>query len=453
MSTMRSLAAVTAVVMSFGTGAVLAKVSPEEAARLKTELMPLGGEKAGNADGSIPAWEGGITTAPPGFKGNGHRLLDPFPDDKPLYTITRANLQQYKDKLSAGHIAMFGKFPEYKLPVYQTRRTSASPDFIYEATFKNATSAELGGGGEALQNAITGIPFPIPKSGKEPIWNHKVRYRGVGGSRYNVQAAVQTNGSFTPAVLREDARFHYNYTGITPDDLNNIIIYFFQLQMAPARTAGTITLVHETMDQIKETRRAWLYNPGQRRLRRAPNVAYDNPGNASDGLRTNDQFDMFNGAMDRYDWKIVGKKEVIVPYNSYQLHSDKYKYTEIVKQGHINQDLTRYELHRVWVVEANQRQGTRHIYKKRVNYIDEDSWTMLLADLYDQRDQLWRFQEGHMLMAYHIPAQALAMEVVYDLLNNRYLTVGMNNEHPEAFEQEFPVEYFDPSNVVRQAQK
>jgi hypothetical protein len=464
MSTIRSLAAATAVSLCFLAAPVLAKVSPEEAARLKTDLMPLGGEKAANADGSIPAWEGGKVTIPADFKGDGHPLLNPFPDDKPLYTITKSNLEQYKDSLSAGHIAMFGKFPDYKMQVYPTHRTANAPEFVYEATFRNATTAELGSNGEALLNAATGIPFPIPKTGKEPIWNHKVRYRGLGGTRFNVQAAVQSNGSFTPAVLREDARFHYNYPNIKPEDLNNIIIYFFQLQTAPARVAGTITLVHETMDQIKETRRAWLYNPGQRRLRRAPNVAYDNPGNASDGLRTNDQLDIFNGAMDRYDWKIVGKKEMIVPYNSYKVHSDQYKYTDICKAGHIDQDLTRYELHRVWVVEANQRQGTRHIYKKRVNYIDEDSWTILGADLYDQRSQLWRFHEGHPVVAYYkgheiIPGYhtgqitALGMEVVYDLFSNRYLTIGMNNEHAETIEKEFTAEYFDPGNVVKQAKR
>jgi hypothetical protein len=432
---------------------VWAKVSQQEADQLKTTLTPLGGEKAANADGSIPAWEGGLTTAPPDYKGEGTRLVDPFPDDKPLFTITAGNVAQYQDKLSAGHVAMFKKFSDYKMNVYPTRRTAASPQHVYDATYKNATTAELGGGGEALMNAIVGIPFPIPKSGKEPIWNHKVRYRGNGGSRYNVQAAVQKDGTFNPVVLREDARFHYAQ-GKSPAELNNIIIYFFQLTTAPPRLAGGITLVHETMDQVAETRRAWLYNPGQRRLRRAPNVAYDNPGTASDGLRTNDQLDMFNGAMDRYDWKIIGKKEMFVPYNSFRIHSDKHKYTDVCKAGHLNQDLARYELHRVWVIEANERQGTRHIYKKRISYIDEDSWTMLLTDLYDQRGQLWRAQEGHALMSYHKPLGiGLGMEVVYDLLNNRYLALGMNNEHPEAIEKDFPEAYFDPDNVVKQAKK
>ena len=65
--------------------------------------------------------------------------------------------------------------------------------------------------------------------------------------------------------------------------------------MAPARLAGEVLLVQETLDQSIENRRAWVYNPGQRRVRRAPNVAFDNPGTNSDNLRTSDQFDMYNG--------------------------------------------------------------------------------------------------------------------------------------------------------------
>ncbi|MGH8561717.1 MAG: DUF1329 domain-containing protein, partial [Nevskiales bacterium] len=378
MSMKRNVAAFAAVILGFSAGAALAKVSPEEAARLKTDLMPLGGEKAANADGSIPAWAGGLTTPPADFKGAGSRYVDPFPEDKPLVTITNANLAQYKDKLSAGHIGMFKKYADYKMPVFPTRRTGAAPQWIYDATFSNATSAELGGNGEALEHAITGTPFPIPKSGKELIWNHKTRYRGLGATRYNDQAAVLPNGTFNLVTLREDVRFTYTYPNVKPEDLNNVILYFLQSTLAPPRLSGALLLVHETMDQVKEARRAWLYNPGQRRLRRAPNVAYDNPGTAADGLRTNDQLDMYNGASDRYDWKIVGKKEVYIPYNAYRVHSDKLKYTDICKAGHINQDYTRYELHRVWVVEANVRPGTSHIYKRRTVYVDEDTWNIAL---------------------------------------------------------------------------
>lgn len=433
---------------------VWAKVSAEEAAKLGTELTPIGAEKAANKDGSIPAWDGGLTKSPPCYKGEGSRYCDPYPTDKILYTVTPQNVAQYKDRLSAGQLAMFAKYPSYKLNVYQTRRTAGFPGFVYEATKKNALNASLEFNGESLKGAITGFPFPIAKSGQEVMWNHKLRYRGLGASRWNNQAAVTATGSFTLVKITEDVFFPYAAQNVTPESLNNVITYFLQIVRDPPRLAGQITLVHETMDQVREARRAWQYNPGQRRIRRAPNVAYDNPSTASDGLRTNDQLDGFNGATDRYTWQLVGKREMIIPYNSYKLHSDQYKYADIIKRGHINQDLPRYEVHRVWVVEATLRAGTSHMFKRRTFYVDEDSWQVSLVDLYDNRNQLWRWQELHSYQAYDKPfIGPPAVETAYDLQSGRYIAYSMNNEEAETRERSFERSYFDPSNVTKQAVK
>jgi len=426
------------------------KVDTAQAAKLKKELTPVGGERGANKDGSIPAWDGGLSKAPAGFK-PGSRYTNPFPGDKPKFTISASNLDQYRDKLSAGQLTMFKNYGDtYKIPVYETRRTFANPQFIYDATFKNATSASLGGDGEALNGAVTGIPFPIPANGHEVIWNHKVRYRDLSVRRWNNQFAVTTSGAYNQVKIQEDVKFSYSADGIQPSDLNNIILYFLQITTEPARLAGTILLVHETMDQVKEARKAWQYNPGQRRLRRAPNVGYDNPGTASDGLRTNDQTDTYNGAMDRYTWKLVGKKEMYVPSsNAYELHSDKYKYGDIVQKGHINQDLTRYELRRVWVVDSTLKPGTTHIYKRRVFYVDEDSWQIVMVDIYDERDTLWRFQEAHTAIAYDKPYQLPVAETIYDLQNNRYLVQALNNEDPETVSETYDDTYFAPANVKK----
>jgi hypothetical protein len=431
-----------------------AKVSAEEAARLGKELTPVGAVKAANKDGSIPAWDGGLTKAPPCFKGEGTRYCDPFPDDKSILTITAKNLAEHKARLTPGQLALFDKYPDtYAMKVYPTRRTFANPDFVYEATAKNATTAELGGNGEALMNAVTGIPFPIPQNGHEVIWNHKVRYRDTGVRRWNNQFAVTTAGEYNMVKIQEDAYFVYSTPGITTEQLNNKILYFLQLTTEPPRLAGTILLVHETMDQVKEPRGAWQYNPGQRRLRRAPNIAYDNPGTASDGLRTNDQLDMYNGAMDRYQWKLVGKQEVYVPANSYAIHSDALKYRDVMKKGHINQDHARYELRRVWVVDSFVKPGVSHIYKRRTFYVDEDSWQIVVVDVYDQRDQIWRVQEGHHVIAYDKPYQLPVLETVYDLQSARYLVMAANNEDPETVTRSFKVEDFSPTNVSKLATK
>jgi hypothetical protein len=414
--------------------AASAAVSPAEADRLGKDLTPLGGEKAGNADGTIPAWDGGITTPPAGYKPGDHHS-DPFAGETPLFTITAANAGQYGDKLTAGHLALLKAYPDYVMHVYPSHRTASNPQRIYDATKKYATTAHLTEGGNGIGGAVVGIPFPIPQNGLEVIWNHLTRYRGVAAERWAGQAAPQRDGSYTLVQFDDEFLFNYTRDDIPESELikqvvsDNVLIYFKQAVIAPARLAGSILVVHETMDQVKEPRQAWIYNTGQRRVRRAPNVAYDNPGTAADGMRTSDQFDMFNGAPDRYEWKLVGKKEMYVPYNSYRLHSDKVKAADILKPLHINQDLARYELHRVWIVDATLKPGASHVYSRRTFYIDEDSWQILAMDQYDSRGQLWRVSEAHCINYYDALTFWSTLEVHTDLIAGRYLAFGLDNEN------------------------
>jgi len=370
----------------------LANVSEEQAAKLGNELTPLGAEKAGNADGSIPEWTGGITSFPDGYSVGDHHI-DPFADDEVLYTITGENYKEYAEFLSEGQQALFAAYPDtFKMPIYQTRRTASNPQAVYDATIVNATQAELINGGAGVKGAVLGIPFPIPENGLEAIWNHTLRYRGTAIQRYGGQVAVTAGGGYTVTGLDEVLMIKYAEEGVTSEQLleDNILFKFKQSVSSPARLAGTALLVHETLDQVKDPRQAWTYNTGQRRVRRAPNIAYDAPGTATDGLRTTDDFDMFNGSPDRYNWELKGKKELYIAYNSYKLHSDELKYEDIIHAGHINPDVARYEKHRVYVVEATLKDEFRHIYQKRVFYIDEDSWQIHVADMYDNRNELYR---------------------------------------------------------------
>ena len=419
-------------------GLAQAAISPQEAARLGADLTPLGGEKAGNAAGTIPAWDGGLSSPAkagfPNFKPPA-RQPNPFPNDKPLFKITAANMNQYAANLTEGHKALLRQYKDtYSMPVYQSRRTAASPQRIYDATKRIATTANLAPGGNGVTGAAEGIPFPIPKQGVEVFWNHVLRYRADTASRQIGQAAVLPNGSYNMVKFNDEFHVVYSLPGAQEAQLDNVILYFIQETVAPARLAGEILLVHETLDQAKENRRAWIYNPGQRRVRRAPNVAFDNPGTASDGLRTSDQFDMYNGSPERYDWKIVGKKEIYVPYNSYVMHTAKTKPDSVIKPLHMNQDTTRYELHRVWVVDSVLKPGQRHIYKRRTLYVDEDSWQILAVDAYDNRDQLWRVQEGHVINYFNVPTLWTTMETTYDLQSRRYLALGFEDDPNKSYD-------------------
>jgi len=427
-------------------GSAHAEMSPQDLARLGKDLTPVGAEAAGNKDGSIPAWTGGLTKPPAGHdpaKG----FVDPFAADQPLYVITGANADQYKDKLAPGQIALLKRYPTYKMKVYPTRRSAALPQKEYDVIKAEAGAAKLAEGGNGVQNiSATAVPFPMPKAGVEPIWNHIMHYRGGTYQRYGTEFPVHTNGNFTPLRRTE----WYARASELGNPEPNRLSYYLNLVTAPSSIAGEAILSHDPLDQVKESRLAWTYNPGQRRVLRAPSVSYDSPGTGTDGLRTMDDYDGFNGAPDRFDWKLVGKKEMIIPYNNYKLTDKSLKYGSIIREGHVDQDLVRYELHRVWVVQATVKSGFRHLYAKRDFFIDEDSWTIAHKDQYDGRGELWRVHEFFLMQDYDQVMPHYAGNVQYDLQARRYLVHQLTNEEkPTKYGMGYELSRFSPDSLRR----
>ncbi len=422
-----------------------AAVTADEAAHLKSDLTPIGAERAASADGKIPAWDGGLKSTKPALTSNG-TPADPYANEKPLFTIDARNYSQYKDQLSPGQIALLQHFPDtFRLPVYPSHRSVAVDDQASAAAARNATEAKLINDGNGVQGFAGVVAFPMPKTGLEVLWNHLTRNRNPSFSLTTDSAAPQKDGAYTLMTTLQYFSRREAVSGLKPDEAGNILYYYSHKITAPSRMVGEVVLVHETLDQVTEPRLSWVYNAGQRRVRRAPSVAYDTAGPTTAGMRTADSRDMFNGAPDRYDWKLVGKKNLYVPYNSYRLASPDLKYENLLTPGHINPDATRYELHRVWEVIGTLKPGMRHIYSKRHYFIDEDTWAILEADHYDNRGELWRVGEAHSY--YHGVGQAAvnAMEITYDLNNGRYLASGLTNEQRQPFDFTFKASASDYS--------
>lgn len=408
----------------------------QQIAELGKSLTPIGAEKAGNAAGTIPEWDGGLSPDAGEIK-NGF-LTNPYAGEQPQFVITADNYEQYAEQLAPGQIAMFKRYPEsFRMPIYETRRSVAMPEEIYQAAKRNAAQSELIKDGNAVSGYELANAFPIPSNGLEVIWNHITRFRGGSMERVVTQATPQVNGDFGIVRFVEQYVLPEALSDYDPERMGNILYYFKQQVTDPGRLAGNVLLVHETVDQVDTPRMAWIYNAGQRRVRRAPQVSYDGPGTAADGMRTSDNLDLFNGAPDRYDWELVGKREMFIPYNSYNLGSPEHKYSDIIKAGHINQDLTRYELHRVWEVVATVKPAQRHIYAKRHFFIDEDSWQAAHIDHYDSRNTLWRVAEAHALHRYKDQVPGFALESLYDLVAGRYLAMGMNNEESRDYDYSY----------------
>ncbi len=412
------LVAIAAAMVGFNAQAA---VSADEAKALGTTLTAIGAEKAGNKEGTIPAYTGGLTAAPAGFKpGDGVRP-NPFAADKPRLSIDAKTMAAHADKLTEGTKALLQKYPTFRVDVYPTQRSVAFPKFVADNTAKNAVRAKTLNDGRSIEGAHAGFPFPIPKDGYEAMWNHLVRFNGQAYEAKYRNLSVDASGRATLATEGVSVQeYPFWDTSKTSADT------FWRIKLTytgPARRAGEALMLVDPLDIGAKDRRAWSYLPGQRRVKVAPDLAHDTPNPGTAGATTFDDTFIFNGSMERFDFKLVGKKEMLVPYNTYAAVYQA-KQDELLKPNHLNPDLVRWELHRVWVVEARLKDGKRHVYGKRTFYLDEDSWMALASDEYDARGQLYRTGFAYMAPSYDVPAPYTDMFGHYDLVSRVYSLTG-----------------------------
>jgi hypothetical protein len=402
-------------------GAAVAGITAEEAKQLGTTLTAVGAEKAANQAGTIPAYSGGLTTPPAGFKAGDGIRPNPFADEKPRLVIDAKNMAEHADKLTEGTKALLQKHPTFRVDVYPTHRSVAFPKFVTDNTAKCAQTANVGNEGRSMEGCHAGFPFPIPKTGYEAMWNHLVRFNGQAYQSKYRNLNVDASGRATLATEGNSTQ-DYPFWDAAKDAAET----YWRIKLVytgPARRAGEGLLIVDPLDVGAKERRAWSYLPGQRRVKVAPDLSHDTPNPGTAGSNTFDDVFIFNGSMDRFDFKLVGKKEMIVPYNAYQAVYGA-KQDDLLKPNHMNPDLVRWELHRVWVVEATLREGKRHVYGKRVFYLDEDSWAALASDQYDARGQLYRAGFAYMAPSYDLPAPYTDMFGHYDLVAGIYSLTG-----------------------------
>lgn len=381
----------------------LAGVSPEEAATLKTTLTPLGAERAGNADGSIPAWDGGYTSVPPGYK-SGDPRPDFFASEKPVIQITKANLAQYADKLTDGDKLLLEKHASYRIDVYPSHRTASAPQRVYDNTYQNALNATTANDGLTLKGAYGGIPFPIPKTGNEVIWNHELAWAGGPTTfRFSTWTVTDAGNVVLSSKATNIQQYPYYYKNGSLKTFNGVAYMVDNVTTDPPFRAGEVILYRDPTDYAGNERQAWQYLTGQRRVRRAPTIGFDTPNQEASGVSNFDEIFVFNGSPERYDWKIVGKQELFVPYNCNRLLASPHEVVFKNGPAHMNPDLVRWELHRVWVVDGTLKAGKRHVIPHRRFYVDEDTWTILLGDGWDASGKLWKHYYGLPLLAPDIP--------------------------------------------------
>ena len=393
----------------------------QNSALLGTELTVLGSNPKASSDGMIPAWTGGLTQPPAGYK-KGASHIDPYADDRPLFIISADNMEQYADRLAAGTQALLKKYPSFKMPIYQSRRSCALPQFVYEETRKNADRAKLVEDGNDIANARIGVPFPVPQSPIEIYWNHNFHYHGYRYSARTVGGTIYPNGNWT-RVARHDKRYNfYANPQASFDDIGNKQFYWMGTWSSPPRFNGMGFSMVNTINQVEKPRYGFFYRPDQRKVVRSTPAAttHDGPLSTSNGLRNNNNMFVFSGAPDRFNWTLKGKRELFVPYNAYKASQQGIDPKTLLTPHHLNADFLRYELHRVWEIEAVGKPRTNPAFQKRVFYADEDSWIFLHSDLYDKNDALVRVHQVFTKNYYETPACVFEFDVIYDLPSGMY---------------------------------
>ena len=430
-----------------------ATASPQEAAQLKTTLTPMGAERQGNANGSIPAWTGGYKTAPPDYR-EGAPRSDPFAKEKPLFSITSANFESYGDKIPEGAKILFRKYPDYRMDIYPSHRTAAFPQSVYDNVFRNATRAHAAPEGIAygVEDAAGGIPFPIPKNGTEVVWNHLLAYWGQARELHVNTYVISPDGNARlSSGYNEVADFPYYYAGATPGSYGGYYFKTRHVDDAPPAKVGEGYLAWQPIDTARYKFAAWRILPGERRVRRGPSLSYDIPDPDASGFENLDEYYIFFGGPDRYDFKLAGKREMYIPCNNNRFYLRPAK--EILGPKHANPDDLRYELHRVWIVEGNLAPGKHHIAPRRRLYVDEDTWLAVYSESWDENGKLWKFAHGTMYLMPEVPAAILGSQFVYDFDLGGYVFSLSFNGQDRAYKVTAPhgANAFSPEALAAQA--
>lgn len=424
--------------------AATAAVTAEEAKKLGTTLTEWGAEKGANADGSIPAYTGGLTKPPAGWNKGADQYVDPYKEDKPLYVIDAKNAAQYEALLGAGDKAMLAAHPAtFKINVYPTRRSVAYPSWVLENTIKNATTAKLVGDveGDGMSGAapdglpLPGVPFPIPKTGYEVMWNHQL---SVGPAVVNHSSngfLIDTSGGITP--LPKTSQYTLNpwndKSGQLRKQTFDAVFGFTSKLISPPSSAG-VHFLNYYLPKVVDgaAQKVWFYTPGQRRVRAAPEFSYDIPIAAYGGVMFWDDIFGTVGRMDRFDFKLVGKKELVVPYNVFGV-TNQIPTKDFVGPKHIAPDAVRWEKRRVWVVDAVRKENARHAYSRRTFYVEEDCTCIVGWESYDNGGKIWRVTKNYTFPAYDVGGTIHVSWSINDLIKGNYAILNVGHKDPGSF--------------------
>jgi hypothetical protein len=440
----------------------------QAASSLGAGLTPLGSEQAGNADGSIPPWTGGMTVLPAGVKPNSY-VPELFPNEQPVVVIDSSNMADHADLLSDGVKAMMTKYG-FKIKVYPTHRTAAAPQYFYDNSAKNHGNARFTaqdpvGGRFGFENAYGGVPFPVPDTSKplaagaQIMLNQSTSWRGFAYKIYQeswcVSGGRKVMGDAMDASSPGLYKWPYHNPNGSLQTFDGLLGFKLYAYSGPQNLVGQELLVWGYTNPYEHPQEAWELLNGQGRVRRAPEVSFDTPSTQANGIAGYDEYFGFNGSIERYDWKYLGKQEMYIPYNNNGLYAVQGSSAHL--DHFLDPDLVRWEKHRCWVVEATLHPGERNVLARRRFYVDEDTWQMGIGDMWDGKDNLFKVNILYNYCRPDLPGVVVGNTTIHNLQTDDYVSPAgpwNQNTYPNGlvFVQDIPDSVFDPANMAASAQ-
>jgi hypothetical protein len=391
-----------------------------------------GAERSGNADGRIPKSPERTDQPLPGWKpGASREQFSLYAKEIPLQIIAQNNVNQFEKMLSPGAIALLKSKPGYTMPVYPTHRSCGLPALVAENTLRFQGKAHIARNGWSIEDAtLPSIPFPHPRTGSEALWNFLVQYQGLGVEWSNGKSYLSPRSSDAdPITYSWHARTYYPWAegkSVPVGDMKAATTISYR---SPAAMSGQAVLQRFYFDKPAES---YYYFPGQRRMRRMANYAYDAPLIGFEKTYPSDAGSVFNGNPDRFEWVLKGKRELYVPYNALNITDKDAQGESIFGNKFISAKVRRYELHRVWVIEGNLRPGMRHSTPHKVIYLDEDSWSAVAGEDYDADGAIVRYKEAAAIPIWELGScSSLFTFTLYDFVQDRYVRDGYISDERE----------------------
>jgi hypothetical protein len=308
--------------------------------------------------------------------------------------------------------------------------------------------------------AYGGYPFPIINTadpmigGAQVIWNHLIGWNDGFQEKATFAGGWVVTGNRVTLTFGSLNRFScpfFDPNG-SPETYDGYFSKLHNYAKTPASANGQEALVWTSSNVLRNPDITWSVVNGQGRVRKAPDEAYDTPSASADGIGNYDDPSGFEGSPQKYDWNLLGKKEMLIPYNCNNMCLA--NASDLVQPGFPNPDLVRWEKHRVWVVEATLHPGERNTTHRRMLYLNEDTYMCNLAEMYDADNNMVKTVTAHNRVVPHLPGTCETGYALWQFAQNAYTLTGFCRVPPYDTREYFgpeAAEFFDPQQMAASA--